>query len=784
MFRQQEARVIVHRAHIGQKCFICAASVPMCGETNDTALRQGTRYVGDRGDLGIVVAGPRTRTRGLAVLVATLAVVLCEFLLLVGVYHRPDPVRRQRTTAAAVTAQLNALAALPPSATTRRAMASDIAAASSKLADQGASAHTLAPLRAARVSILDDANDPAGVAVAMDAANVLDSRLQHRLDALDVEAAFFYGGLLVFASIGWFVWFRKLVRKHREFQEEVTERESRSAGERRMAALVRHASAVMTVMDVEGRLSFVTDSALEVLGRSPDALVGTAVADLLEPADRSAFVAQLASIRPGATHRMQLRVPHPDGRILVTECFLTNLFAEPAVGGHTLTLRDVSERTALEAELSYQAFHDSLTGLANRRLFSDRLAHAFERRSAAVRPVYVLYGDLDELKAINDAHGQGAGDQVLAEVSRRLAVTVRGGDTLARLGGDEFGVLMEDTDEDGARACCDRVLDALRDEISVGGLTVRVPISLGMAQAVPGEMTPDEALRNAEIAMVWAKGRGKDTLAMYDSRLHEEALERLELRAALENALECDELRLHYQPQVDLTTGEIVGFEALVRWQHPDQGLLGPMSFIPLAEECGLIRRLGSWVLRTACETAAAMQQPDSRPKMSVNISPWQLAQGDLLAEVTDVLLDTGLPADRLVLEITETAVLQDLDAVVPALTAVRELGVRIAVDDFGTGYSSLAYLAHLPVDVLKVDKSFVDRVTTNEQDAALTEAIIKMSASMHFETVAEGVEMAEQADWLRGTACDFGQGFLWSRPVELEAARSLLDAQLRSIKR
>jgi diguanylate cyclase (GGDEF)-like protein/PAS domain S-box-containing protein len=743
--------------------------------------------VGDRGDLGIVVASPRSRTRGLAVLVATLAVVVCEFLLLVGVYHRPDAVRRQHTTATAVTAQLTALSSLAPTASNRLAMASDLAAGTSKLADQGVSAHALAPLRAARVSLANSANsanDAAGVTAAMTAANALDRRLDRDLHRLDEQAAFFYGGLLVFASIGWFVWFRKLVRKHREFQEEVTERESRSAGERRMAALVRHASAVMTVMDAEGRLSFVTDSASEVLGRSPDAMVGTAVADLIHQGDRPGFVAQLASIRPGATHRMQLRVPHPDGRVLVTECFLTNLFAEPAVGGHTLTLRDVSERTALEAELSYQGFHDSLTGLANRRLFSDRLAHAFERRSAGAHPVYVLYGDLDELKAINDAHGQGIGDQVLAEVSRRLGVTVRGGDTVARLGGDEFGVLMEDTDEAGARACCERVLEALRDEITVNGIAIRVPISLGLAQAVPGEMTPDEALRNAEIAMVWAKDRGKDTLAMYDSRLHEEAIERLELRAALENALECDELRLHYQPQVDLVTGEIVGFEALVRWQHPEQGLLGPMSFIPLAEECGLIRRLGSWVLRTACETAARMQQPNSTPKMSVNISPWQLAQGDLLAEVTDVLLATGLAANRLVLEITETAVLQDLDAVIPALTAVRELGVRIAIDDFGTGYSSLAYLAQLPVDVLKVDKSFVDRVTTNAQDAALTEAIIKMSASMNFETVAEGVEMAEQADWLRGTACDLGQGYLWSRPVEIDVAHSLLDAQLRSIKR
>jgi EAL domain-containing protein (putative c-di-GMP-specific phosphodiesterase class I) len=277
--------------------------------------------------------------------------------------------------------------------------------------------------------------------------------------------------------------------------------------------------------------------------------------------------------------------------------------------------------------------------------------------------------------------------------------------------------------------------------------------------------------------MYLAKYRGKGSIAIYETRLHEEALDKIELRFDLERALREEQLLLHFQPTIDLKNETVVGFEALVRWQHPDRGLMPPGLFIPIAEESGLIVALGSWVLRAACQAAAAMQDSGRSPKMSVNVAADQLARPEFGDEVLAALDDSGLPPDRLVLEITEGVVLKDLETVIARLTALRRIGVRIAIDDFGTGYSSLAYLRRLPVDILKVDKSFVDRVTSDAQDAALTHAIIAMSHSLNLETVAEGVESPEQAQWLARALCTFGQGYLWSRPVPYAQAYELLTA-------
>jgi EAL domain-containing protein (putative c-di-GMP-specific phosphodiesterase class I) len=334
---------------------------------------------------------------------------------------------------------------------------------------------------------------------------------------------------------------------------------------------------------------------------------------------------------------------------------------------------------------------------------------------------------------------------------------------------------MEDTDLTGAESVAERLQKVLAEPLVTEGRILAVRASIGLALAIPGEITSEEALRNADVAMYLAKDRGKSAIAVYEAALHAEALERLELRGELQRALRREELLLHYQPTIDLKTGEIVGFEALVRWQHPTRGFLPPNVFIPVAESSGLIVPLGSWVLRTACRAAAGMQDAQHQPSMSVNVAAQQLSQPGFVHEVLAVLAESGLPADRLCLEITESVVLQDLDAITSRLNALRSLGIRIAIDDFGTGYSSLAYLSHLPVDVLKVDKSFVDRITVDRQDASLTEAIIAMSRSMRLTTVAEGVEDDGQAAWLAGAQCTYGQGYLWSRPVVLtEAVRML----------
>jgi diguanylate cyclase (GGDEF)-like protein/PAS domain S-box-containing protein len=582
-------------------------------------------------------------------------------------------------------------------------------------------------------------------------------------------------GLLVGVSIGWFVWFRKLVQRHRALQRAATERQVLDDGERRLLALVQNGADLVVVLEPDSTTSFVSPSAKAVLGISPDTLTGARFVDVLLPADVPLFIRMLAGSREGEQNVM-LRTRHADGRDLVLEGTLNNMLTDPAVNGWVLTVRDVTDREALLEQIRYQAFHDTLTGLANRQLFTDRLAHALRRRGAA-DPLVVMFLDLDDFKHVNDGLGHGVGDQLLGTVAARLTDTIRQGDTAARLGGDEFAVLLEDADIATAHEVADRLLEAFAVPVSVNGTLQSVRASIGMTEATPGESDCGQTLRNAEVAMYWAKDRGKGTVAIYEAGLHAEALERMALRGELQRAIREEQLVLHYQPTVDLDTQQITGFEALVRWNHPTRGLLPPSEFIRVAEQTGLIVPLGSWVLREACRAGADMQSDTHQPSMSVNIAAQQLAKAEFVDEVLEVLHSSGMPAERLVLEITESMLLDDMDHSVRALARLRERGVRVAIDDFGTGYSSLSYLAQLPVDVLKVDKSFIDHVCGSSGDTSLVEAIIAMSRSMKLLTVAEGVEQPEQAAWLQLAKCAMGQGYLWSRPVDLVSARELLSA-------
>jgi diguanylate cyclase (GGDEF)-like protein len=484
----------------------------------------------------------------------------------------------------------------------------------------------------------------------------------------------------------------------------------------------------------------------------------------------------LATLRAGEDTAVKFWMRHTDGRLLVVEGMLTNLLREPVVGGFVLTFRDVTERHAQAERLTHQAFHDSLTGLANRQLFADRLSHALVRRPGRdARNLVVLFLDLDDFQQVNDRLGHGTGDQVLELVARRIRSLTRPGDTAARLGGDDFAILMEHTTLEQARDLAERLVELVAEPVVVDGTRLPVTASAGLAEAVPGETSSEEALRNADVALYSAKERGRSTVAAYDTHLHAQALDRLELRADLQRGIFQNELVLHYQPTVELETGKIVGFEALVRWQHPIRGLLSPAAFVPMAEETGLVVQLNTWVLFQACRFAAVLQSDWRHPTMAVNISAQQLVRADFVEQVNRALAESGLAADRLTLEITESVVLQDLEDVIPRLSQLRTRGVRVAVDDFGTGYSSLAYLTELPIDVLKVDKSFIDRVASDAQGASVTEAIIAMSHTMNLSTVAEGVEVAEQAAWLRQVRCPIGQGYYWSRPVDEDGVRELL---------
>ncbi|MBV9820693.1 MAG: EAL domain-containing protein [Actinobacteria bacterium] len=710
-------------------------------------------------------AATASRRRVLTTVVGTVLVVCAEFALLNGVYSRVGPVADGQVAVAGLGGQLRSASASQTQALGRQAVSLSGQLSGSRVPTAG--------LRAAGAAAASGTGDLRRLSAAVaDVDRVLAAR--HR--RLDLEARLSYALLLVVASLGWMVWFRRLVERHRTLQQQFTEQQSRTAGEQRLAALVRNAADVVAVCDADTTVSYATPSVAAVLGVAGEELVGSRLTELVHPHDLSPLLQLLTVPGPGEEAQLELRMLHADGRVLHVEGTVGNLLGDETVRGLVFTLRDVTSRRELQDRLSHQAFHDSLTGMANRQLFDDRLAHALVTRPGAPTQLVVLLCDLDDFKSVNDGLGHGFGDQVLIEVAARLRGVIRAGDTAARLGGDEFAILMDAADLAEARTLAERVQTALAAPLVLGEESLTVRASIGLAQAVPGEMTADEVLRNAEVAMYSAKDGCESGIALYESRLHAEALERLELRADLQRALHRTELILYYQPTVELATGRVVGFEALVRWQHPSRGFLSPALFIPMAEETGLILPLGAWVLREACVAAAGMQRGGQRPTMSVNVSAQQLAQPGFVQAVVDALAHSGLASDRLVLEITETVVLRDLAAVAPRLTALRELGVRVAIDDFGTGYSSLAYLSQLPVDVLKVDKSFVDHVTTDPQNASLARAIIDLSRGMRFTTVAEGVELAEQARWLREANCTYGQGYLWSRPVELSAAVRLLS--------
>ncbi|MPQ99982.1 EAL domain-containing protein [Modestobacter sp. I12A-02628] len=697
--------------------------------------------------------------RAALTVLGTLLVIGVEFLLLYGVYHRAAPVETQRVVVARLAGDLTGTAGGPP-------VTDLVTRAADDLSDAGLDGDDVDRLRAAA------AGTPAEARAAADA---LGERLAEHSRSLDVQAAAVYAAMLVVASVGWMLWFRRLVARHRALQAEVTEQQARAASEGRLASLVRTSSDAIVVLTAEGIVQYASDSAEAVFGVPAAVLQDSVLLDHVLPAHRSAIIAQLASPREGET-ALQLEFPQPDGRVRHVEGVLSNLLADPGVQGLVITARDVSARVALEEQLTHQALHDPLTGLSNRRLFLDRLAHSLRRRGSHTNGLTVLFCDLDDFAFVNDRFGQDTGDLLLAEVGRRLVAVAREGDTVARLGGDEFALLLEDIAEPEAQAIAARVHARLTGPVHVGDRTIDLALSIGIAHAPDTGITAQDLVRNADVAVHVAKDGGKHGTATYEPALHSVALERLQLRADLQRALDVGQLELYFQPTVDLAASRIASFEALVRWHHPVRGMVPPVEFIPLAEQYELIVPLGTWVLQEACRAGAALQRPGERPvSMAVNVSVQQLTRPDFADLVAGAVAAAGFDTRSLVLEITETAMLADAAVVAPVLAALRDTGVRIAIDDFGTGYSSLSYLRDLPVDVLKVDKSFVDHVVGDEQGASLAEAIIAMSRSLRLSTVAEGVEHAGQAAWLTAAGCDYGQGYLWSRPVPLARAHALL---------
>ena len=573
------------------------------------------------------------------------------------------------------------------------------------------------------------------------------------------------GGILITALV--------LVRQISAVRENVRllSEQSKRENEARFEALVRHSSDVITIVDPDTIVRYVSPTIAEIFGHLPSEIEGTRLADLVHPDDVPRTLSFFMSVLPrgAVTTPAEWRMRHRDGGWRDVEVIGTNLLDEPTVRGIVLNTRDISERKALQAELTHQAFHDTLTGLANRALFLDRVTHALALARRHSRTIAVIFLDLDNFKAVNDSLGHAQGDALLISVAERMQHAVRTVDTIARFGGDEFAILIEDaSDNDAAMTVVDRVIDSIRHPFHLEGKEVFASASMGIASA-EGDQTASDLLRNADMAMYIAKQSGKGQYRLYEPRMHAEALERLELESDLRHAIDREEFTLRYQPIVLLQTGEIAGVEALVRWNHPTRGMMSPLTFIPLAEETGLIVPLGRWVVREACRQAVGWEslRPTGHPlTLTINISGYQLQGEHVVEDVRRALSDSGLDPRQLVLEITESVLMQQSDTILERLHALKALGVRLAIDDFGTGYSSLGYLQRFPIDILKIDKSFVDDVGRGETESALARAVIALGETLQLQTIAEGIELKQQLSGLQDLGCELGQGYFFDKPI------------------
>jgi diguanylate cyclase (GGDEF)-like protein/PAS domain S-box-containing protein len=556
----------------------------------------------------------------------------------------------------------------------------------------------------------------------------------------------------------------------------------RRRSEARFRSLVAHSSDLITVVDGEGVVTYQSPSIERVLGYGVEEILGSRFEEILSETDRPRLhqlIAGNGSVGPEG-HTFECSLEHCDGTTIKFEVQHTDLRHDEHVRGIVLNSRDVSERKAFEEQLAHQAFHDPVTSLANRALFSDRVEHALMRAQRGVPDIAVMFIDLDDFKTVNDSLGHEAGDRVLQEVAQRLLIAVRPTDTVARFGGDEFAVLLEGvSDSPEAAYAAARILQALEIPLEIETKQVFPRASIGICLVDRESAVPDaaELLRNADVAMYMAKRDSKGSYRVFEPTMHERVVERLELRSELQHAIENGELELHYQPVVRLHEHRILGVEALLRWNHQTRGTIAPLQFIPLAEETGLIIPMGRWVLETACREAVRIQQEFPRDEplaMSVNLSVRQLQSDSIVADVRCALEQSGLDPSGLVLEITESVMMADTDFAVQRLLDLKALGIRLAMDDFGTGYSSLSYLSRFPVDILKMDRSFVG----SGENVALTSAIIALGASLELEVVAEGIELPEQENSLHDLGCEIGQGFLFARPMDSGALFDFLSGR------
>ncbi len=559
---------------------------------------------------------------------------------------------------------------------------------------------------------------------------------------------------------------------------------AKAAHLRRLSEILEATPDLVAVVDADGRFDYLNTAARHLYQIESDEQLSTLRGlDAYTPATKALFLRDvIPTAERDGVWRGEVTLALPGGSELPASTVLVaHRHSDGSIDYYSSITRDLSERKAIEAQLEHVGLHDALTGLPNRVLFIDRLAQGLSRASRLDTHVAVLTLDIDQFKLVNDSYGHDAGDTMLMRAAHRLVESVRPGDTVARFGADTFGVLCEDlAGEDEAVELAQRLSASLAAPFDVNDDRVFLTVSVGIAVTGDGPATAETMLRDADAAMHRAKEKGRARYEVFVEDVRSTAVHRLRTANDLHRALTETEFRLVYQPEVSLTDGHIRAVEALVRWHHPDRGLVPPVEFVPLAEETGLIEGIGSWVLETALEQAArwrGCRYDGSSLPIWVNLSARQLSGADIVEQIADALARHQVESYQLGLEITETALLEDGEDAVAVLAALRGLGVRLAVDDFGTGYSSLAYLKRLPVDAVKIDRSFVDGLAVDQDDSAIVAAVTGMAGALRLSTIAEGVETMEQVRALQRLGCELGQGYFFTTPQPPANITRLLES-------
>jgi diguanylate cyclase (GGDEF)-like protein/PAS domain S-box-containing protein len=563
-----------------------------------------------------------------------------------------------------------------------------------------------------------------------------------------------------------------------------SDRAELNASEERFRAAFGQAAVGLAQLDANGHWLRTNHKLQQILGYSEAELAAMTLADLLHAEEQRGDMLGLHSVLAGRMdlYSREARYRHKDGHLVWVNATFSPMRTDDGALGLIAVVEDIARRKQYEQELMMLANHDVLTGLANRGLLLDRLAQATHQARRSGRPVAVLFFDLDRFKYINDSLGHDAGDQVLVELAGRLSRTVRGGDTVARLGGDEFVVLLPElAHADDAALIGHKLLAVLGQPMMLLGQEITPAASVGISLAPKDGSDGPSLLKNADAAMYRAKRQGGSRLQFYAQEMNARSLDLLKLEASLRHALERDEFLVHYQPQIAVDTNQIVGVEALLRWQPPGRAMVLPADFIPVAEETGLIGMLGQWVLEQACRQQAAWTRAGLRPvRVAVNLSARQFRSEQLVQGVAGALAASGCPADCLELELTESVLMENPEAATAVMQQLSEMGVQLSIDDFGSGYSSLAYLKRFPINALKIDRAFVRDIPADADDAAIATAVIALAHSMKLTVVAEGVETAAQLEFMRERRCDLVQGYYFSRPVPPDQLAALLTRRER----